>query len=239
MAKRVLGAPLWLWGLLGAAVALALTQKDTIMVYGRKALEAAMRDFFILSLPSYARDYGDVILIVAREESVDPFVIFALGDRESGWGRYLDSSWKGDNGHGYGLMQIDDRSNGVWLSQNNWADPYTNVKKGVQIFKAKLAFLAGKASVPGLTTGSTVYVGAKAAAARGVQPGSYADPRPLEGDDLIRGAVAAYNTGEGNVLTSLAVGVPVDRTTAGGDYSSDVIQRMLGAVASFDKTAPA
>jgi len=42
---------------------------------------------------------------------------------------------------------------------------------------------------------------------------------------LLRGAVAAYNCGEGNVCKALAEGSDVDARTTGRDYSADVLNR--------------
>lgn len=47
----------------------------------------------------------------------------------------------------------------------------------------------------------------------------------LKGFDLLRGAIAAYNTGPGGVLDALDNGLDVDAYTTGKDYSWDVISR--------------
>jgi hypothetical protein len=47
----------------------------------------------------------------------------------------------------------------------------------------------------------------------------------LQGFDLLRGAIAAYNAGVGGVMDALNDGLDVDGYTTGGDYSWDVIQR--------------
>ena len=38
-------------------------------------------------------------------------------------------------------------------------------------------------------------------------------------------SLAAYNTGGGNVVKSIKAGMDADSTTAGGDYSRDVLGR--------------
>jgi hypothetical protein len=238
VARRSL-TPYLLLGL-GGAIALAYTQRKTIMIYGRKAIDQAYEAIWIQMLPSYAQGYGPIILRVSREESIDPNLIYGLGDRETQWGtsRYLDvkgPGGRGDGGHGYGLMQIDDRSWGAWLAANDWRDPYTNVKKGARILKGKLAFFAGKSTVSGLTDGSRVYLGDASARARRVSPGNYPDPRPLSGAKLWEAAIAAYNTGEGNVLRSIAVGKSPEFTTAGGDYLTDVSKRASTIAAAYDR----
>ena len=66
-----------------------------------------------------------------------------------------------------------------------------------------------------------------------MSPGDYPDPRPLKGDLLTRAAVAAYNTGEGNVLMSVAAGVEPDATSTGGDYGESVLASALDYVTRF------
>jgi len=226
-----------LLGILGAVAALAFTQRKTIMLYGAQALQAGKDLAFKASLSSQARPYSDVILRVARETGMDPFLIYALGQRESRWGAALSADMTGDGGHGRGIMQIDDRSFANWLATNNWRDPYTNVRKGAEILKAKMNFFTSTTPVAGLTNGKMVSITGTAASRRNVSPGSYPDPRPLYGSRLVESAIAAYNTGEGNVLRSLAAGVAVDTTTAGGDYLADVWDKMMDAVAAFGKVA--
>lgn len=47
----------------------------------------------------------------------------------------------------------------------------------------------------------------------------------LTGFDLLRGAIASYNAGPGNVVDAVNAGLDVDAYTTGEDYSWDVIQR--------------
>jgi Bacterial SH3 domain/Transglycosylase SLT domain len=47
----------------------------------------------------------------------------------------------------------------------------------------------------------------------------------LTGFDLLRGAIASYNAGPGNVVDAVNAGLDVDAYTTGADYSWDVIQR--------------
>lgn len=212
------------------------------MLYGRKAVEIGKEALFEAQLPSYARPYASIILRVAREEGLDPFLIFAIGDRETLWGTtsYLDvrgPSGRGDNGHGHGLMQLDDRdaSNNEIIRSGRWKDPYLNVQHGARKIKAKQRFLAGTSSIKGFAENGRVYVNATQAAKRVVSAGWYKDPRPMTNSLLWRGTIAAYNTGEGSVLMSVAVGKDPQYTTAGGDYVSDVGNRAAGVATKYDK----
>ncbi len=204
--------------------------------YVLQAFDYAKSNIFLVLIPDAAKPYGDLILQESAAAGITPSLTVILGMRESGWGTTLTPpgpAGLGDEGHGHGLLQIDDRSNGPWLAANDWKDPRTNIRKGLQILKGKIAFLGGSAAVPGLTDGKTVTIGEAQAARRGIRPGSYPDPRPLTGDALVQAAVAAYNTGEGSVLRSVAAGLSPDATTAGsrtsggrGDYSNWVLARV-------------
>lgn len=206
------------------------------MLFGSKVIDSAHESIFRWTLPSYAQPYADVILRVSREKGLDPFLIFALGDRESGWGRYLNADGTGDSGHGHGLMQIDDGSFAEWLATHDWRDPYTNVSKGASILQAAIGFFQGRAAVKGYTDGTRVQID-KSAARLKVAPGYYPDPRPLSGDALWRAAIAAYNTGSANVLMNLATNHPAEFTTTGGDYTSDVVARANAVAKKYDASS--
>jgi len=106
---------------------------------------------FRAALPGYAQQYAEAMLRVANDTGVAPELIFAIGDQETRWGtnplcKPPGNACTGDNGHGRGLMQIDDRSNADWLRANDWTDPETNIRRGVQILLGKKAYL--KSRVP-------------------------------------------------------------------------------------------
>lgn len=167
-------------------------------------------DAFKGAISADAQPYADIILRVAAEQGISPAIISAIGDQESHWGRALTPqgpTGTGDGGHGCGLMQIDDRTWGDWLAANDWTDPYTHITKAVQIYKAGLDYFTATPSTP------TVSLSASQAATRGVAAGTYPDVRPLADGPLQDAAIAAYNTGNLNVLRSLAVGLPAETTT--------------------------
>lgn len=204
---------------------------DQIVQFGREAVFEAV-------IPNNARPYTDVILAVAKQKKVDPFLLVAIGDKESRWGGALKPpgpggtgdwtprNWTTENGvlyamppdgqgWGRGLMQLD-----WWWYRNqfasglDWQDPYQNIAAGADRYLEGVKYFSSKPKTPYVT------LSANAASRRGVSPGQYPDPRPLSGDRLERAAIAAYNTGISNVLMSEAVGVDPDTTTAGAPYGT-------------------
>jgi hypothetical protein len=62
---------------------------------------------FIRSLPAPVRVYGNIILDAAKAKNVNAFLLYALGQRESGWGDFL-KQLAGDWGaRAWSSMQID------------------------------------------------------------------------------------------------------------------------------------
>lgn len=194
-------ALLWILGG-GVLAAVAMSKKEYISEVSSDLMDAVNEDVFLFALPSEAQPYADIIKLVAREQGLDPLLIAAIGQQESRWGQALSPpgpGGTGDGGHGRGIMQIDDRSWGDWLSSNDWTDPYSNVSKGARILNANISYFSSKG---------------------------------LMDSDLIAAAVAAYNTGAGNVSKSLAAGRSVDATTANGSYSSSVLSRLASFTAA-------
>ena len=245
------GADTWLWiALAGAAIAWLVNQnKEEIVSFGTDVLEEGKELYFKASISDDAADYSDLILLVAKEQAIDPFLIYAIGQRESRWGNALSPkgpSGTGDVGHGRGIMQIDDRSFGPdangegkgngWLAENDWTDPYTNITQGAKILNQALKFFASNSSISGYTDGTTVSI-TNSAKKLGVTAGSYPDPRPLSGDDLTAAALAAYNTGAANVLMAIAAGKSPDTTTTGGNYAGDVLAKAATAASTYSASA--
>ena len=86
------------------------------------------------SIPAQYRQWAPQVEAAAKKYNLDPALIFAVMSRESG-GKNI----RGDAGHGRGLMQIDDRSWGSWLSSHNGGmDPASNIMKGAEILRANL-----------------------------------------------------------------------------------------------------
>lgn len=83
----------------------------------------------------------------AAATGLDPTLIAAVCDRESLGGVGLKPpgpSGTGDNGHGRGLMQIDDRAFPSWCSDaTRWQDPARNIMFGAQLLAQNLEDLDG------------------------------------------------------------------------------------------------
>lgn len=170
-------------------------------------------------LPAAAIPLVPAIMQVANEDGVSPWLIAGILNRESAFGLALRSDMTGDQGHGRGLMQIDDRYHGPWLAANDWKNPYLNIKKGVEIYKMNVAYFSRQSI-------GFIYIPIQVAARLGVASGNYNDPRPLKDELLIQASLAAYNAGPSGVLMALAAGKSPDTMTTGGNYGDDVMTKM-------------
>ena len=99
-----------------------------------------------MPLPKYIEPYWDAINVCAKYYGLDPFIIAGIGDRETRWGTHPACKPKGpectgDNGHGRGLMQIDDRFHSEWIKTGAWKDPRQNINYACNLLKANLASL--------------------------------------------------------------------------------------------------
>ncbi|MBW1953836.1 MAG: peptidoglycan-binding protein [Deltaproteobacteria bacterium] len=72
---------------------------------------------------------------IAGYYQVDYLIILAMAQVESYYGFLLNSQGKGDNGHGHGLMQIDDRSWASILGARVWWEDAWAVSVGTWIYK--------------------------------------------------------------------------------------------------------
>lgn len=88
-----------------------------------------------------------VIEDAAAAYGLAPELIAAVMDRESGGGVYLipiGPAGVGDQGHGRGLMQIDDRAHPEWCARMDldgkplWQKPEHNVAKGAEVLAHNL-----------------------------------------------------------------------------------------------------
>ena len=203
--------PLWAWAVGGAGTLLLLggsTDAGQAAVTGAENMIGGVFDWANEQLfrnaiaKTSAAPYADQIVQASKEYGVDPTLTYAIGAQESGWGTYLDPKGPGgtgDNGHGHGFMQIDDRTWGDWLATADWTDPLTNIRKGLDIFTTQRQSLVD----------------------------AYTDPTgklKIGQDDLDRLAIVAYNHGVSGALKNAQNQVDYDTGTTGGNYSASVIQ---------------
>ncbi|XP_073526630.1 lysozyme g-like [Phyllobates terribilis] len=138
--------------------------------------------------------YKGTIQSVSVETGMDGAIIAGIISRESRAGNVLDSRKYGDHGNAFGLMQIDIRYHtprGDWKSEN--PRDWNNKVHILQCTQILASmFTAIHQKFPGFTK-----------------------------EDQMKGALAAYNAGPGNVTN---LHDPDSRTT-GKDYSNDVVAR--------------
>jgi hypothetical protein len=138
-------------------------------------------------------------------DEIGPALLLAIGSRETEL-----SNIAGDAGHGRGWVQIDDRSHALWL------DSHAGCESGA--WEATFPSALPPGHVPTLTA-ATLH-------AIDILHGNlaFAQQRGVPKTQRLRFAVAAYNAGAGRALEGFQGG-DVDRKTANGDYSKDVLER--------------
>jgi hypothetical protein len=165
-------------------------------------------------IKAFGRGRAEATLEVAAEGEPDQFagsLLLAIGLRESGLTNIV-----GDAGHGRGAFQIDDRSHQAFLSQHagcesgKWV-PVHGIAEGGALPGGRVpGFVAAVQYALRLLKGNAAF-----ALANGVAP-----------SHVKQFAVAAYNCGAGNALRSYREGGirNIDRRTAHGNYSKDVLE---------------
>jgi hypothetical protein len=146
----------------------------------------------------------------AESNDFTPELLMAIGYRETTLNpKYLKVP--GDNGHGYGLMQIDNRSFPEWVNSGAWKKPESCIDKGAEVLASKRSEIQDsvgeKLTVKTLAGDSYEFEG-----------------KPISGGDLLRVTVAAYNCGMW-AYYHFSKGNDVDRGTTGQDYSKDVLAK--------------
>jgi len=94
-----------------------------------------------------AEKYKADAVKLGEKHHVPPALILGLMSRESDFGTALDRNGRGDHGHGYGILQVDDRT-----IKNPAGGPYSyeHLDQAMGIFDGKLAQV--KAAHPGWTS---------------------------------------------------------------------------------------
>ena len=157
-----------------------------------------------------ALKYGEEIRSAAKKYSLEPSLICAIGSRESNWGRSLKP--KGPTGTGdwarrNGKLPPDGKGWGRGLMQADYAasdfakdfDKWSKPEQNIDFGCNELY--------------------------RDLQLFEAKYPQ-LSEEDRLKAGIASYNTGPGNVERSILRQRDVDYTTAGHDYSADVLTRM-------------
>jgi len=162
-----------------------------VTAYGSSAAEQTMHD---------VERMADAIRSAAKAHSLDPSIVAGIISRET---FALDEYCQppphgrdGDDGHGHGPMQVDDRSFPDWCSDwdNGRLSVTDGILKGCEILRSKFDEVARL--IPGLPSNQN-----------------------------IRAAVAAYNCGTVGVRRALSQGLDVDARTTDANYSADVLER--------------
>ena len=145
----------------------------------------------------------------ASDHSFAPDLLMAMGYRESNLNpKYL--TVPGDNGHGYGLLQVDIRSYPDWVNAGFWKDAQLCISKGAEILASK-------------RDGITAAIGQTGITVKTLAGQSFTfDGAPISGANLLRVTVAAYNCGMW-AYYHYSKGHDVDQGTTGQNYSKDVL----------------
>jgi murein DD-endopeptidase MepM/ murein hydrolase activator NlpD len=85
------------------------------------------------------RQWMPYVLASARKYGLEPALILGIMAVETGGKNVI-----GDQGHGHGLMQIDDRSHGAWLdSHANGLDPESNIDYACSLLRSNIDRFGG------------------------------------------------------------------------------------------------
>lgn len=160
--------------------------------------------FFFRSAAAFDHDPAVLMGIASRESN--------MGGRELKPGVFQWLTKAGDGGHGFGIMQIDDKSFPEWTRTGQWRQAGAGIVKGAEVLAIKRARLIERAG--------------KQISVRDRKSGDVYRFKmmKLEGALLERTAIAAYNSGDwaGYHVTK---GRDPDRGTTLRNYSADVLDR--------------
>jgi soluble lytic murein transglycosylase-like protein len=86
------------------------------------------------TLPDRYAEWLQFVNAAAQTHTVEPALIFGIMAVESNGFNVI-----GDQGHGRGLMQIDDRAFPEWIAANNGGlDPESNIMQGAKVLRANI-----------------------------------------------------------------------------------------------------
>jgi hypothetical protein len=160
------------------------------------------------------REYDAMLRRSAVTHAHRPEVLAGIMARESAGGlspllNKQGPDGLGDKGHGHGLMQIDDRSYPAFCASEDWRNPARNIDMGALVLASKRRYIRERAYGRFLTT-----------------------------SELERASIAAYNCGQGRVMTCITANMDFDTYTAHRNYSKEVL-RLAEAYRSLDATVTA
>jgi len=133
----------------------------------------------------------------------DAVLLMAIASRETNMKNII-----GDGGHGYGIMQIDDRSFPEWCHSGAWQDVEQGIAKGALV-------LDGKRTNVEKNQGKKIVFGKK----------SFVGKANLTAAEILRISISSYNCGWW-AYYNFSKGHDVDKSSTGHDYSADVLSRM-------------
>lgn len=127
------------------------------------------------------RAYSAIISEVSTRYGIQASIIAAIGSRESDWGLGLTPpgpEGTGDQGHGRGLLQIDDRWHPDFIASGKWSNARENLIYGGALIKSFWDFFTTKGAMPKNSTSLRASIAAYNAGPRRVLEGFQA------GEDL-------------------------------------------------------
>lgn len=151
-------------------------------------------------------------------------VLMGIASRETN----LDPIWltkPGDNGNGFGLMQVDAGTDREFARSGKWKDARLGILRGTEILAEKMQ------RVKKLLAAGEVSV--RDRSGRGYKVEFVPDDFKEDDRTVLEISVAAYNSGDWAVYHFIKRRDP-DRGTTGADYAEDV----MGRAAEFKKLIP-
>jgi hypothetical protein len=150
------------------------------------------------------------IIEAAETYNLLPEDIAAIGSRETNLdAKFLNTS--GDNGHGFGLVQVDRRAFPAWVRDGRWHDARECFMKCAEILRANQDWLVKQAGQV------TVVSDSKHNTRKFIMP-------HFDEATIRRISIAMYNGGRW-CASNPSWNLSPDASTTGRDYSEDVLER--------------
>jgi hypothetical protein len=172
-----------------------------------REFERAVRHGWLAHFIEAADRYGHAATVLMGMASRET----NMGGRELSPGVFEWLEHAGDSGHGYGLMQVDSRTDPQFARSGAWKYAGPSILKGAEILSMKRARILGLTGlIVDLTDSKRHHV-------------TFTMPT-FEPDMLERVTIAAYNCGLWSAYHA-SLGRDPDRGTTGKNYSADVLAR--------------